>query len=158
MWFEIYLKAWIEAPLAACAPYNDLHLFKTLVKNENINKKISKAESTNLASHIWYLSEKLVGLLLFDRNVSNLMKQKIIQRLTNEGNDDPPKKVQINIQTINDSELNDFVTSTSKVIFQKLNIATSFLDKDPKFWRDRGWWFPNRFNNRAWTEGGQWPC
>ena len=56
--------------------------------------------------------------------------------MTNEGNDDPPKKVQINIQTINDSQLNDFVTSTSKGIFQKLNILTSFLDKDPEFWRE----------------------
>ena len=85
---------------------------------------------------MWYLSEELVGLALFDRNVSNPMKQKIIQGLTNEGNDDPPMKVQINIQTINDSELNDFVTSKSKVIFQKLNIPISFLDKDPEFWRE----------------------
>ena len=109
-------KAWMEAPLTACAPNNDLHLPKTLVKYENINTKISKAVSTKLASHMWYLSKELVRLALFDRNVSNSMKQKIIQGLTNEGYDDPPKKVQINIQTINDCELNDFVISTSKVI------------------------------------------
>ena len=74
---RVYLKAWMEAPLAACAPNNDLHLLKTL-KYENINKTISKATSTKLASHMWYLSEELVGLALFDRNVSNSMKQKII--------------------------------------------------------------------------------
>ena len=28
------------------------------------------------------------------------------------------------------------MTSTSKVIFQKLNILISFLDKDPEFWRE----------------------
>ena len=77
-----------------------------------------------------------MGLALFDRNVSNSMKQKIIHGLTNEGNDDLPKKVQINIQAINDIELNDFVTSKSKVIFQKLNIPTSFFDKNPEFWRE----------------------
>ena len=84
---------------------------------------------------MWYLLEKLVGLALLDRNVSNSIKQKIIQGLTNKGNDDPPTKVQINIKTIKISELNDFVTSKSKVIFQKLNIITSFLEKDPEFWR-----------------------
>ena len=40
------------------------------------------------------------------------------------------------MKTRNDSELNDFVTSKSKVIFEKLNIPTSFLDKDPEFWRE----------------------
>ena len=40
------------------------------------------------------------------------------------------------MQTINDSELNDFVTSKSKVTSEKLNIPTSFLDKDPEFWRE----------------------
>ena len=133
---RVYLKAWMEAPLAACAPNNDLHLLKNLVKYENINQTISKTASTKLASHMWNLSEELVGLALFDRNLSNSIKQKIIQGLTNEGNDDPPKKVQINMQTIHDSELNEFVTSKSKVNFQKLNIPTSFLDKDPEFWRE----------------------
>ena len=73
---------------------------------------------TKFASHIFYLSEEQVGLALFDRNVSKSMALNIIQGLTNEGNDDPPKKVQINIQTINDNEFNDFVTFTSTVIFQ----------------------------------------
>ena len=47
---RVYLKAWMEASLAACAPNNDLHLLKILMKYENINKKISKATSTKLAS------------------------------------------------------------------------------------------------------------
>ena len=77
-----------------------------------------------------------MGRALLDGNVSNSMKHKVIQGLTNKGNDDPPKKVQINIHTINDSKLNNFVISTSKVIFQKLNLATSFLEKDPEVWRE----------------------
>ena len=126
----------MEATLAAWAPKNDLHLLKTLVKYKNINKTISKAASTKLAFLMWYLSEELVGLALFDRNDSNSIKQKIIQGLTNKSNDDSPKKAQINIQTIDGKELHNFVTSKLKVIFQKLNIPISFLDKDPKFWRD----------------------
>ena len=84
----------MEALLAACAPTSDLHLLKTLLKCENINKKISKATSTNLASHMCFLSEELVGQALFDRNVSNSIKQKIILGFTNKGNDNPPKKVE----------------------------------------------------------------
>ena len=67
----------MEAPLAACAQLNNgLHFLKTLVKYENINNKISKAALAKLASHMWYLSEELVGLALLDRNVSNSVIQK----------------------------------------------------------------------------------
>ena len=66
----------MEAPLAACAPNNDLHLLKILANYENINKKISKAPSAKLAASMWYLSEELVGLVLFDKNVSNSIKEK----------------------------------------------------------------------------------
>ena len=49
---RLHLKAWMEAPLTACAPNNDLHLLKALMKYENINKTIPKAASTKLASHM----------------------------------------------------------------------------------------------------------
>ena len=78
---RVYLKAWTEAPLAAYAPNNDLHLLKTLVKCESINNKISKAALIKLASRMWYLSEELVGLALFDKYVSNSMKQKNLSRI-----------------------------------------------------------------------------
>ena len=40
---QIYLKAWIEAPLAAAAPSNDLKLFKSIQEHASINHVLLKA-------------------------------------------------------------------------------------------------------------------
>lgn len=133
---RVYIKAWMTAPLAACAPYNDLLLMKSLVEYENINEAVSKAASTKLSAHMWYLSEELVGLALFDRNVPSSMKRGMVQSLEIEGEDDPPKRVQMNLPAIHASELKDFTTSTSKTLFQKMKLPDGFLVTDPDTWED----------------------
>ncbi|KAK6185944.1 hypothetical protein SNE40_008071 [Patella caerulea] len=129
-----YIKAWMTAPLAACAPYNDLLLMKSLVEYEKINKEVSKTASTKLAAHMWYLSEELVGLALFDRNVPSSVKREMVQSLEIEGEDDAPKRVQMNIPAILASELKDFTTSSSKTMFQKMKLPDDFLVTDPDTW------------------------
>ena len=37
---------------------------------------------------------------------------------------------------ITSSNLSDFVTSTSKVVLQKLKLSSGFLQKDPDTWND----------------------
>ncbi len=73
--FTIYLKAWFTAPLAACAPRNDLQLLKDLQTYQDIHANVSKATSAKLGLHLWYLSEQLLGLAFFDRNVSAATKR-----------------------------------------------------------------------------------
>ena len=125
----------MEAPLAACAPNKDLHLLKILANYENINKKISKASSTKLAASMWYLSEELEGLVLFDKNVSNSIKEKSFWDWQTKrwwSTKESPNK-----RTNNQWQWTQrFVTFTWKVLLQKLNILTSFLDKDSEFWRE----------------------
>ena len=41
--------------------------------------------SEKLASHLWYLSEELVGHSLFDDSVPHDMKGKIVQKMWEEG-------------------------------------------------------------------------
>ena len=63
----IHLRAWITAPLAVEAPLNDFHLMGQLLKYPHPD--VSKATSKKLGLHLWYLSEELIGLALFDSRV-----------------------------------------------------------------------------------------
>ena len=78
------MKAWTTAPRAAEAPQNDLLLIKSLIDYSSINKNISDATVNKMKSHLWYLSEDLVGLALFDNNVSNQAKDEIVAAIMNK--------------------------------------------------------------------------
>lgn len=60
----VYVRFWHEAPLPIRAPLNDLLLLEELSKYSNVT--VAKAASTALGRHLWYFSEILVGLSLFD--------------------------------------------------------------------------------------------
>ena len=49
---KIYLKAWIEAPLSAAAPNNDLKLFKSIESYASINSAVSKAVLSKFCSYL----------------------------------------------------------------------------------------------------------
>lgn len=60
----VYLKAWITAPLAVEAPLNDFQLMTQLLGYPEA--KISAVTSKKLGMYLWYLSEELVTMALFD--------------------------------------------------------------------------------------------
>ena len=74
--------------------------------------------------------------VFFYGNLPRFMKRQMIQSLKKIGYEEPPKRVSINQHIINSFNLNDFVTSTSKVLFQKLKLLSGFLQKDPNAWND----------------------
>ena len=76
---KIYRKAWIEAPLSAAAPNNDLKLFKSIQSYASINSAVSKAVLSKFCSHLWYLSEELVALAFFDVSVSANTKRLMVK-------------------------------------------------------------------------------
>src|SRR5688572_25832995 len=63
----VYLKAWMTATMVAEAPHNDFVLMKQLLSYPE--KSVSAATSKKLGQHLWYLSEELVSLVLFDPQV-----------------------------------------------------------------------------------------
>ena len=107
-----------------------------LAEYKQINEDVSAAAVTNVAAHTWYLSQELVGLAFFDGNLPCSMKCQMVQSLKRIGDEEPPKRESINQQTITNSNLNNFVTSTSKVLLQKLQLPSGFLQKDPDTWSD----------------------
>jgi len=64
--FRLCAKSWTLAPEAAAAPQHDLKLLKDLTTYMDVNRDVAKADLTKLQRHLWYLSEELVALLLFD--------------------------------------------------------------------------------------------
>src|SRR5699024_1289342 len=67
----LYIKAWYGAPLPIQAPRQDLEFLKNLLQYNTINKKISVAASKKFSTLLWYLSEELICLSLFDDEVSS---------------------------------------------------------------------------------------
>lgn len=141
-----YLKAWFTASDAVTAPNNDLVLLKELATNANTNssplRKIYEAAFKKFKSHLWYLSEFLVPLALFDESVSTDYKRKMCQamktRCALSDDDHMQRKTGIdNLEFIQGSTLDDFFTKRSMKFFEILRIDDGFLECDPSTWVNR---------------------
>ena len=66
----IYIEQWFAAPLPTQAPLNDLTFRKKLVHYSTVDRGISDAAVKAFKGHLWYLTENLICLSLFDNRVS----------------------------------------------------------------------------------------
>ena len=90
------MQAWIEASFSAQAPRLDLELIKALGTYDKIDPEIGDVALSKLSSHLWYMSEELVGLSFFDSDVSCETKNAMVTALRREeidGEDSAPKRV-----------------------------------------------------------------
>ena len=131
---RVYLKVWIYAPSAISAPLNDLLLMNSLLQYSTIHQAISTATAKTLSSHLWYLSQELVGLALFDGRVFSSTKRLMIAAMENKGTDRPPKRPNIDLQAFHSCTLDQFFTSNSMNLFHSLKLPTDFLSTDPDTW------------------------
>jgi hypothetical protein len=114
------------APIATSAPNNDLQLLKSLLAYSAVNTAISKATSCKLADHLWYLSEKVVGLAFFDSAISCEVKDRMVRAMAEvDGEDNPPNRLKLNATSLgelNNKSVADFVTkNTRSLIYRKFN-------------------------------------
>ena len=78
---QFYVRQWLSCPLVTEAPVNDLQLYKELSKvvlNKKSSKdyRFAKRMLDKLDGHLWYLSEELVVVCLFGKQLSNAEKAK----------------------------------------------------------------------------------
>lgn len=133
---RLYVKAWTTAPLAVAAPQNDLHLLQSLEAYKTIHAGISKATSKKMASHLWYLSEELVGLSLFDDAVTHNIKNLMVKAMGEvEGDEDPPKRATVDVASVNKT-VADFTTMKTKTLIAKLGLSGEFLHSPASQWED----------------------
>ncbi|XP_074097710.1 uncharacterized protein LOC141526574 [Cotesia typhae] len=77
----LYLKAWFSSTSATTAAYHDLQFMKNLLEYKNINPLISSATCEKMISHLWYLSDELAILSLFDDGVPLEVKKVLLKLL-----------------------------------------------------------------------------
>ena len=125
---RVYVKAWITAPLAVETPNSDLSLLKCLKKYADIKDAISEVTTEKIARHLWYLSEELVGLSLFDDDAMSSIKEKMAQAILQPMEQETPvKKASVSLNTVTSKTWADFASSNTCLLFQKLNFSYSFL-------------------------------
>src|SRR6218665_2437488 len=127
----VYIKSWFLCRLLTAAPANDLNLLKLLVQVESPS---AKGALKKLCGQLWYLSEELVALAFFDRDVDASEKRAMVEGLRRVGEDDLPKRISVDQSTIPDKRLSSFVTSNTKNFLQVLAIPDSFLATNPYTW------------------------
>ncbi len=77
----IYVKSWIECPLASDAPVNDLIFFKQLKEYAVVSKIVSAVAIKKFKNHLWYLGPELVVLSLFSNKISYEEKREILVKM-----------------------------------------------------------------------------
>ena len=83
----IHLKTWITAPIGVEALLNELRCMIELLKYPH--EAIFSTTSKTLGLHLWYFSEELVGLALFDSRVSVEMKRLMLATMDYPAPDHP---------------------------------------------------------------------
>lgn len=130
---RVYIKNWYTCQRATLAPSNDLQLMKDILEYKVINSKISETAFKTMSRHMWYLSEKLVGLAFFESTIPVAVKKDMVLALENEGCKNPPRKITINNDFVN-RNLPDFITRNTREFFKAMVICEDFLTQDPNLW------------------------
>ncbi|GBN19363.1 hypothetical protein AVEN_259097-1 [Araneus ventricosus] len=76
----IYVKPWLQCILAVKAPYKDLCFLKSLKASEKVNESISKAALQKFSQQLWYFTDEIAVLPLFD-DVEEETKLKMVANL-----------------------------------------------------------------------------
>lgn len=145
---KIYIKAWFGSTNAISAPLLDLNFIKDTIKYSETDSSISAAVLKKMSNHLWYLSEEVVALALFDKNVSFEEKRKMV---ANFNLHEPIVKLkdgrtQSNLIAFQDFSLSDFISEKTKKIFTHFGLPSAFLELDPSEWEtsfdfEEGWSF-----------------
>lgn len=126
-----YVKSWYRSRLPTAAPKSDLCLLKSLAADDD---RAAKGALKKLVNHLWYLSEELIALALFDPAVTVEEKKAIVAKLETEVDKEPDKKARVDLLSIGTKELSDFVTKNTRNFFVILGLCQDFLNDDPATW------------------------
>jgi hypothetical protein len=127
---RFYIKAWITAPIPATAPLNDLLLLQKL---QEYPSKVSRAALAKFKAHLWYLSEELVILGLFDPAVSLHVKREMLKAMSDrqvEKKNEKRPQLKPRLYT----SLDSLVTENSRKLLDALPLKLDFLQDDPETW------------------------
>lgn len=135
---KLYLKAWIQAPVAAEAPRQDHEFLKNLYAYNTINENVSRVALRKFCNHLWYLTPETAALAFFDSSITHEAKRRMVAAL-DIVTDHEIKRLIINpnnrTQYI-DNGIEAFVSQKTLTFFKRFSIPTDFISKDPLEWEN----------------------
>ena len=142
----LYAKWWLTCSLAVAAPTNDLNLVKDILNWHDT--EIAESAFKAFVNHLWYLTEEVVMIALWDDNTSVIVKEEMIQKLVTfpvishpqnrfgESFGKPKMPKLAFSQNPNELSLVNFVGQDSWYFFSVYEIDTSFFSVPIAKWHE----------------------
>ncbi|KAG0720272.1 hypothetical protein GWK47_048864 [Chionoecetes opilio] len=131
-----YVEPWMSTHCSTSAPATDLALLKALAAYRD--KEIGRASGKVMARHMWYVSEELVGLSLFDEATVVEEKRAIVSAMQQRlGEKNPPRRADVALDAVEQRSLASFATTNSVGLVTALGAGHDFLNVDPAEWSGR---------------------
>lgn len=135
---KFYIKAWFTAPLPTQAANFDFSLLKNIILYKKIDKEVSVTVQSKLLNHLWYCSEEIIGLSLFDESVGDDTKIKMVKAMRErESVTEYSKRLIIDSKNINKTvkkDLSEFASKKSLLLFDQFGLNYDFFDLDVCSW------------------------
>nr|CAH7748738.1 unnamed protein product [Callosobruchus chinensis] len=110
----------------------------SLKEYETVNEEVSKAALSKFCQHLWYLSQEITVLSLFDDEVDEQTKANIVANLQRATFYDSLKRYIPSEEDMSDylygKSLQDFVSDKRTNLFSRLKIDINFLKKPVSTW------------------------
>ncbi|KAG0711860.1 hypothetical protein GWK47_019706 [Chionoecetes opilio] len=118
-----YVEPWMSAHCSTSAPATDLALLKALAAYRD--KEIGRASGKVMARHMWYVSEELVGLSLFDEATVVEEKRASVSAMQQRlGEKNPPRRADVALDAVEQRSLASFATTNSVGLVTALGPVT----------------------------------
>ncbi|KAG0714750.1 hypothetical protein GWK47_013533 [Chionoecetes opilio] len=130
----VYAKYWNEAMIPSYAAKNDLD-FITDVKRICDDGVASVAERA-MRRHLWYLSENLIGLAIFDDRISPEQKAEMVEGMKRPSTTKNPRRPESKTPINLNSPLSAFCSVLSMQVLKSLlgGQQPTFLELSPETW------------------------
>ena len=131
----VYVPHFLKSTIGADAAFNDLFLYKQLVRFIDVDGPIATAALEVLSRHGWYTAEETISFCLFSNKLSNDEKSRVAARILSY---DTPESVTLGKPTFQElhekTELHDLVGPKSYVLFSILGLDYDWLRQKPEEW------------------------
>ena len=105
-----------------------------------------------MAGQLWFLSKELVGSTLFNDELDNGTKDKMILAVKEKERGDPLTCVTINLEIIHQMALVDFTSKNSMILFKNIHLSDDFLEFPADQWKHL-----SSFNDAKSFTSSTWP-
>ena len=123
---KLYLKVWIQAPMATKAPRLKLEFFLNFNVYQQVDEKISRIAIHKLCNHVWYLAPKTPALAIFDDDIGCDTKKRMVEALDKiDSSDNSVKKLEIFLT----KGIENFISKKYNKIFCEIFHPDGFFTK-----------------------------